>query len=769
MKINKAKTSQFTSLVIGILLIAMIAMMCMPYFNYGDAASNYTAVAGNDALLMGKWVTGDDPSADGYKEIEFGTDGKTMTVKTTNIIRVYQNAADTAVTEALKTYEAAKAAVEVTDVANQKVQAYAKVLADAKAYIDAFGESNVKVDGLSFKYFQSEVEGLTVEVPADAPVVLDAAAIEAIKTDAGKSYTKLEKHIKDAQDNYDEAVAALETAKAAVETAVAGAAKAYEADASIAYVTEDQDKFVAAFSEANPEIAELIKAKNEADYNAYIAADEAYKAALAKTEEAKAKYDELKKTADAKIEAEANAKKEAEANAEAILKEMKAENDKASKELKAQTTKIGEDYVAAIAAINEGINAIVEEYNTASEGDAKVYNSKIEEYKAAQAAAVAEAKAKYEADIAANTAAIEKLKVDYDAAVAAQKAADEAAIAAATAAYEAAVKTVENEYLAAKNEYQSLKKTSDALKKAIPSKVALYEEADILEGVETIAMAAEISEEELELLGADFETSKEALDNKVYDKLAAEKAKAAEGYNLSKNVVKETEKLYKAADKLTKSNGKEANKPVDNFTKEFAKYVAFVASLNAEKTFELPAVEAVASEIAAYEPAAYEKTSDEPEMIETVGSYKFDKKKNEVKLTFKNGEVITTGYSTEFGYDGVQELSILGYVGFPYKVESFTGEMCYKLFGYNINDVVLVPIVLLVLAVLGAVFCYLKRGKMSAAYLPAAFGIVGLIGYATSDFLKLGVKYSNHMIGFAVVLALAAIHIFITLKDKKAK
>ena len=63
--------------------------------------------------------------------------------------------------------------------------------------------------------------------------------------------------------------------------------------------------------------------------------------------------------------------------------------------------------------------------------------------------------------------------------------------------------------------------------------------------------------------------------------------------------------------------------------------------------------------------------------------------------------------------------------------------------------------------------CALKKDKLSAGIVPAILGVVGVIGYLTSDFLKLGDKYTVHIILFAVIFVVAVLHI--VLSAKKAK
>lgn len=740
-------TSRLTAAVIAILLVAMVVVMCCPYFTYGKDASVFAPESGYASFLGGKWiVAGKEAGQDGYKEIEIDSAVKTMTVNTTNIIRVNQLNADAAVEAAVAAYDDVKAAYTSADEVDQKLTSRAAVVEEIYAYINSINADNAVNDGLVFEYFASELEDVKVDEYKDAPMVLNADTIAKIQSDAKKSYDKLIKSIGDASEASATIAGSVAQLQEAVNTAVEGAKKAYEADAAYAWVTEDKAIFNAAFDAANPQVREQIVAENAAAVADLESKKAEYDAALAKTDEAKAVYDAAFAEANKKIEAEKKAYDDAVAAGEKALADLKAVYDADIKAGRAGVAEKADAYAAAVNAANAKLAEIKAEYEGAEGADLKAYNDKLAEAAKAGEEEIAKAKAAYDEAVAQNTEKAAQLKADYDKNVADQKAATEKAVNEAKKVYDEAAASIVKDYEAEKAEYSALKKVSDAAKKAASAKVSLYTEEEVTELVEAVA------------------GTNEELDNAVYGKLAEEKAKAAEGYAACANVVKTSEDIVKAVEKAKKAS----DKALKDFDKEIEKLVGYAQDLKTTKEYntKAPAVEAKAApELVVPE---YEKTNEEPAMMTTEGKVKYNDKKNLLTLTFANGDEIETEYSANVSYNGTKELSILGYVGFPYNVPDFDMEMGYKIENYYINDVVLVPIALLVLAVLGVIFCILKRDKMSAAFLPVAFALIGIFGYIFSDFMKLGDKFWLHMIGFIVVLVVAALHIFIKAKERKA-
>lgn len=283
------------------------------------------------------------------------------------------------------------------------------------------------------------------------------------------------------------------------------------------------------------------------------------------------------------------------------------------------------------------------------------------------------------------------------------------------------------------------------------------------------SMTDEVVSAEVEKQYADYIANMlgEKKEGALNDKLNANKALAAEGAKAAAEAMSNAENAAKEGEKTYQ---KKAEKAASDSEKELGKLQKAALELLPETVFEELDMNFEAAEVAALQYEEYDKpesSKNEKAMMETEGKAKYNEKKSTLTLTFANGQQIVTDFAASFSYNEVKHLSILGYVGFPYEVEDFSEEMTYRIEDFYINDVVLVPIILLVLCILGIVMCAMKKDKLSAGIVPALVGIVGVIGYLTSDFLKLGDKYTVHIVLYAVILAVAVLHI--VLSAKKAK
>lgn len=304
------------------------------------------------------------------------------------------------------------------------------------------------------------------------------------------------------------------------------------------------------------------------------------------------------------------------------------------------------------------------------------------------------------------------------------------------------------------------KKVNEELEKVT---VSAEKKNEIAASITDDAVAAEVEKQYADYIANMLGEKK---DGALNDKLNANKALAAEG---AKAAIEAMDKAEAAAKEGEKTYQKKAEKAASDSDKELEKLKKTARELqipDEEIEGNLP-TDYQAAEVAALQYEAYDNTSSEKAMMETEGKAKYNEKKSTLSLTFANGQKIDTNFGASFGYNEIKHLSILGYVGFPYEVEDFSEEMTYRIENFYINDVVLIPIILLVLCIIGIVMCALKKDKLSAGIVPAILGVVGVIGYLTSDFLKLGDKYTVHIILFAVIFAVAVLHI--VLSAKKAK
>lgn len=450
--------------------------------------------------------------------------------------------------------------------------------------------------------------------------------------------------------------------------------------------------------------------------------------------------DELEK-AEEQAEAAANATAE---NAEAVVEEKPAE-DKPKQLTDAETSL--KKMVKAVADAKENLEKAQAALVTAQEAVTAARNGAVKTYEAdASYAWITETEEAY------NNAVDEAFKADYISGNTDRVRAE--LIAAAE----------EKELADQKKARKAELKGTDAkeVEKEL-EKVALTAEkkAEIAATITDDAVAAEVEKQYADYIANMLGEKKDgALNDKLNTNkaIAAEGAKAAiEAMNNAENAAKEGEKTYQ----------KKAEKAASDSEKELAKLQKTALELLPETVFEELAGDYQAAEVAALQYEAYDNTSSEKAMMETEGKAKYNEKKSTLSLTFANGDKIDTPFGASFGYNEIKHLSILGYVGFPYEVEDFSEEMTYRIENFYINDVVLIPIILLVLCIIGIVMCALKKDKLSAGIVPAILGVVGVVGYLTSDFLKLGDKYTVHIILFAVIFVVAVLHI--VLSAKKAK
>ena len=450
--------------------------------------------------------------------------------------------------------------------------------------------------------------------------------------------------------------------------------------------------------------------------------------------------DELEK-AEEQAEAAANATAE---NAEAVVEEKPAE-DKPKQLTDAETSL--KKMVKAVADAKENLEKAQAALVTAQEAVTAARNGAVKTYEAdASYAWITETEEAY------NNAVDEAFKADYISGNTDRVRAE--LIAAAE----------EKELTDQKKARKAELKGTDAkeVEKEL-EKVALIAEkkAEIAATITDDAVAAEVEKQYADYIANMLGEKKDgALNDKLNTNkaIAAEGAKAAiEAMNNAENAAKEGEKTYQ----------KKAEKAASDSEKELAKLQKTALELLPETVFEELAGDYQAAEVAALQYEAYDNTSSEKAMMETEGKAKYNEKKSTLSLTFANGDKIDTPFGASFGYNEIKHLSILGYVGFPYEVEDFSEEMTYRIENFYINDVVLIPIILLVLCIIGIVMCALKKDKLSAGIVPAILGVVGVVGYLTSDFLKLGDKYTVHIILFAVIFVVAVLHI--VLSAKKAK
>ena len=837
--VSNMKTYQFSmpggrwrSIIIVVLCIAMLVMLCTPYFTYGDVASNYASADGDDKILYGKtWViSGAEEGTDGYQKIAISADGKNSTLYTTNILRVNQNKAIAAFDAALANYNEIAGYVEKCDALKQQCKAeYDALVASTNAFADelkadmaanpaavvevvadaAYTETALSTD---FNTVRKTVKDKLIAelTPAEAAADERQVDIDA----ANKQVSSAEKKLADAEKAFNTASTQLANAKAALDDAAKAVELAFSADATLAWADEDVNKYYDALIDAYPEefkdayanfvaldgfkalLGEKFPEESKAiqDSGEKKFADKLYSAKMgqmtkadldkvndkinkalrtAKIEEYKAENaDELEK-----LTAEAN--EYAESQRDALTKKKAPDIDKEKESFK--TTKSKDMIKALTAEIEATLRDELDKLDVSGKSEAQALAAKRAYVNEAIDKALTEKQAEFDANLAAAVDA-EYTEEVYNAKV--KELVDaEVAKAAAKKLDELLGKKVDSKY--GKSYYMYVEALSDKEKAELYNEYAV--DASTL-GAEDRAVAGAAMKDILA-----GKMSGEARDEAVFGKLAEFKATSADAAKLANAAQKATEKAIKdGAEKNTVKKGNDdlaaiqkAQAAVDEIIAKYAPAPEEPAegAEEAETEAEAPVEEAkpvyTAAEVARYArtdyinaelQAAIDADSKEPEVMETPCTVKYNK--GTVTFTFANGKEKKSDFAVLTGYDGETELSLLGYVGFPYNHTGFSDEMAYKIKGFYINDVVLLPIVLMVLGIAGIVKGILsifssKKRFWGVGVCPAAAGLVGFIGYLASDFLKLGTPFTFHVVFYIVMLLFAALHIYLDFKAAK--
>lgn len=103
--------------------------------------------------------------------------------------------------------------------------------------------------------------------------------------------------------------------------------------------------------------------------------------------------------------------------------------------------------------------------------------------------------------------------------------------------------------------------------------------------------------------------------------------------------------------------------------------------------------------------------------------------------------------------------SISDYVWFPHHHEGITKGIMKDLYGkkFEVAQVVLTPLVILVSSVLTIFLCVKNAHKPLYAIIPAIGGAFGVVGYLTTPGLQAGANWVLHMALSAVVLVCALV------------
>ena len=122
-----------------------------------------------------------------------------------------------------------------------------------------------------------------------------------------------------------------------------------------------------------------------------------------------------------------------------------------------------------------------------------------------------------------------------------------------------------------------------------------------------------------------------------------------------------------------------------------------------------------------------------------------------------------------YGEAGEMSASIGQYIWFPSDHTGLTAEFKATLGSeFEINQVVLWPIVLLVACAAGAVLCLFKQEHYAAPIVSMLAGLAGTIGYLVTPALKLGTAWWLHWVLSLLLLALGATVMYWRIKQNNA-
>ena len=115
---------------------------------------------------------------------------------------------------------------------------------------------------------------------------------------------------------------------------------------------------------------------------------------------------------------------------------------------------------------------------------------------------------------------------------------------------------------------------------------------------------------------------------------------------------------------------------------------------------------------------------------------------------------------------GGHNLSIQNYVWFIYKYPEVESFFIAQNGAFSVNVFVLMPILVLVLTILGIIFCIKIDDEYSTTLLPLACGLVGIWGYLSRPEFQLGNAWGLHLaVRILMVIAAVCKMIFLAKND----
>lgn len=118
-----------------------------------------------------------------------------------------------------------------------------------------------------------------------------------------------------------------------------------------------------------------------------------------------------------------------------------------------------------------------------------------------------------------------------------------------------------------------------------------------------------------------------------------------------------------------------------------------------------------------------------------------------------------------WSYDGMST-SIQAYIWYPSDHAPLETYLAGEIDGYTINNILIMPILVLVTSVAGIVLCLIKSGEPWSGLLPLVCGIAGLWGYLFKPAYRLGGNWVLHLIVCIALAVVAALRIYFQVKEE---
>ncbi|MBR5547182.1 MAG: hypothetical protein IKU70_09435 [Clostridia bacterium] len=115
-----------------------------------------------------------------------------------------------------------------------------------------------------------------------------------------------------------------------------------------------------------------------------------------------------------------------------------------------------------------------------------------------------------------------------------------------------------------------------------------------------------------------------------------------------------------------------------------------------------------------------------------------------------------------------ESCSISGYIWFPSDHKELESWLISQAEDHDLNSFVGMPILVLVLSVVGSIFCLLKADQNWVGLFPLACGAAGAVAYLTIPALRLGVGWTWHLLLCIVLAVLGGYGLMQQVKEMKS-